>query len=437
MQVNESYDLIVIGNQLGGYCLAAAAAQQGKNVLLIEAKARESAVFGRPSGEFMTDLHWEPVIGLGAGSAMDAFLRNIGVYQEIRDLFPEFTPAVQLVSPKGRFDLRYVGGQLETEAAPEFANSVADFRELQPALYGSATPDAVSAELVNYYALHSGNGVRYSVGGKDALKEILTSRLKWYGGKVKRDAWVEEIIFERGKLAGALLSSFEGFVRSKMVVGNTHADGFLKLIPKKHRPDSLVKEVGALVPRYWRLNFTVKVPENVVPEGMGSHVCYHELDSAFSEGQMLQVFVLPQGAYSGIRAGEKVLLVRALLPLEPKTIRPEFIAVTIRRCLRRLEQFIPFIDSADCTVLPDPANLTGDWLYKNYLSFSSIDAIPRDLLVYGRTSDPTCMGGVTSDWSRFGLRGLALCSRDVAPSLGVLGELETSLKLLGQMSSVH
>lgn len=460
---------MVIGNQLGGYCLAAAAAQQGKNVLLIEAKARESAVFSRPQGDFLTDFQWEPILGLGPGSPADKFLRDLGVYQEIPEIFPEFQPAVQLVSPDGRVDLNYPFSKADAEWEREFPTSAPGLRELgkklvdgagggnlprlveasgldpqwaqigdlQLALYGSALPENVSLDLMRYYVKNAASGVRYSVGGKDALKEILTSRLKWYGGKVKRDAWVEEIIFERGRLSGALLSSFEGFVRSKMIVGNTDARSFLGLLPEKHRPDALVREVEALTPRYWRFTFTVKVPENIVPEGMGNHVCYHELDAAFGEGQMLQVFVLPQGAYSGIRAGHKILLVRTLLPLDPKTVRPEFIAVTIRRCLRQLENFVPFIDSKECVVIPDPANLGTDWVYRNYLGFSSIDAIPRDLLVYGSTSDPTCMSGVAADWSRFGLKGLALCSRDVAPSLGVLGEFETSMRLLDQVVQVH
>lgn len=466
MQVNESYDLIVIGNQLSGYFLATAAAQRGKNVLLIESKSRESVVFERPSGHFLADMFWEPVIGLCGGSAVDQFLRGLGVYQNLDDIFREFKPAVQLVSPESRVDFQYKLGAMNEEWEREFPKEAPGLKELgdrlspgkgiagdfqrlveqvglesqwvqlgdiQPPLYGSASPENVSLELMSYYVKNCANSVRYTVGGKDALKEILTSRLKWYGGKVKRDARVEEIIFERGKLAGALLSSFEGFVRSKMVVGNMHAAGFLGLVPERFRTEALKREVNALRSRYWRLNFTVKVPEQLVPEGMGNHVCYHELDSTLDEGQFLQLFVLPQGAYSGVRAGEKVLLLRALLPLEAKTIRPDFLAVTIRRCLKRLENFIPFLDDKERVVIPNPDALANDWVYRSHFNFSRVEDIPTDLLVYGSTFDPKCMEGVTANWGRFGLKGLALCSRDVAPAHGVLGEIETAMRLLDEL----
>ncbi len=421
MQVNEEYDLIVIGNQLGGYLLATAAAQKGKNVLLIEVKARESAVFGRPSGDFLTDLQWEPILGLEQNSAQDRFLRDLGVYQSIDDLFPRFSPALQFLSLNERLDLE----------------SAANLPMLEPALFGSLSPERPSDKLRSFYSDSFAHGLRYSVGGKDSLKEILTARLKWYGGRVKRDALVEEIIFERGRLTGALLSSFEGFVRSPMIVGNTHAASFLELIPERLRPEALKREVASMEPRFWRFNFSVKLPDHAIPEGMGNHICFQELEGSPEEGQMLQVFVLPNGAYSGIRSGERVLLVRVLLPLTPRCIRPEFLAATVKRCLYRLESFIPFIDVDASVITPDPSGIGRDWLFRNYYQFNSIADIPRDIIVYSRTPDSYGLRGVTSDWSRFGLNGLVLASRDVAPSLGVMGDLETSMQLAGRIATVQ
>ncbi len=465
MRVNDEYDLIVIGNQLAGYFLATAAAQEGMRVLVIEAQPRLSAVFERPSGNFLTDMQWEPFIGLDSGDPEDDFLRQLGLYQEMDELFPRISPSLQMISPAGRVDFTYPIHSMQTEWEREYPRAAgalcqlgariqagagssrsksfgsmveqlgleahwSQIGDVQAPLYGAVSPDNIRVPLVREYMANATKSVRYSVGGRDSLKEILVSRLKWFGGRVKRDAWVEEIVFERGRLAGVLLSSFEGFVRSRMVVGNTSARKFLALLPQEPRPDALERSVKAMSPRYWRFNFTVQIPESAVPEGMGEHVCYHESDADLDEGQFMQVFVLPRGSYSGVSSRRRILLVRTLIPIMEKSVQPDYLSVTIKRALRRLQTFIPFVVEADSTIVPDPKNIKEDKVYQSYFKFDSVNSIPHDLLVYGKTADETCALGVPSDWSRFGVEGLALCSRDVRPALGLMGEIRTAMEVL-------
>lgn len=464
MQVNDEYDLIVIGNQLAGYFLATAAAQEGMRVLVIEAKPRLSAVFERPTGNFLTDMHWEPFIGLETGDPEDGFLQRLGLYQDVDELFPKMNPSLQMISPSGRVDISYPIHSMQNEWEREFPRSSdslcqlgariqagagsgsrsfgsmveqlgleahwSQIGDIQAPLYGAVSPDDIRVGLVREYMSNATKSVRYSIGGRDSMKEILVSRLKWFGGRVKRDAWVEEIVFEKGSLAGVLLSSFEGFVRSRMVVGNTSSRKFLELLPPESRPDALERVVKAMNPRYWRFNFTVQIPEAVVPEGMGNHVCYHESDADLDEGQFLQVFVLPRGSYSGVLPGKRILLVRTLLPIMSKAIQPEYLSVTMKRAMRRLETFIPFISESDMTIVPDPKNIHSDRVFHSYFNFDTVDDIPHDLLVYGSTADETCSLGVQSDWSQFGVGGLALCSRDVRPALGLMGEIRTAMEVL-------
>lgn len=464
MQVNDEYDLIVIGNQLAGYFLATASAQAGLRVLVIEAKPRLSAVFERPSGSFLTDMQWEPIIGLVDGIQEDAFLRDLGMYQDIEELFPLISPSMQMVSPSGRVDFSYPIHSMRNEWEREYPRAAqtlcqlgarlqagggganrsfgsmvehlgleahwSQIGDIQAPLYGAVSPDDIRVPLVREYMKDAAKAVRYAVGGRDAMKEILVSRLKWFGGRVKRDAWVEEIVFENGRLAGVLLSSFEGFVRSRMVVGNTSSRNFLDLVPKEVRPDALERVVNSMSPRYWRFNFTVQIPEWVVPEGMGDHVCYFESDADLDEGQFLQVFVLPRGSYSGVSPGKRILLVRTLLPLLEKAIRPNYLSITIKRAMRRLRTFIPFIDEEEVKVVPDPNAMESDHVFQSYLNFQTVADVPHDLLVYGSTADENCLQGVQSDWGQFGVSGLALCSRDVRPALGLMGEVRTAMEVL-------
>lgn len=467
MQVGESYDVIVIGNQLSGYLLAAAAAERGKRVLVIESQVRESALFEKPSGDFMLDLHWEPLIGLAKGGEEDAFLRRLGVYAELTDVLPELDPPLQFISPRSRVDFSYRAedGLAEwTREFPEEAGRIHDLQtkiiaqaggghrrvldlveqvglspswaglaDLQSPLYGSLVPGESRVGLANFYLTNAAKSVRFLIGGKDAFREILIARLKGYGGKVKRDARVEEIVFEGGRLVGALLSSFEGFVRSPVVIGNMNASSLLGLVPERLRAPSLANEVAALTPRYWRFNFSVRVPESVIPEGMGQHVCYHEPESDLGNGRMLQVFALPRGSYSGIAKGEKILLVRTLLPFEERTLRPEFLGVTMRRCLKVLEQFIPFISGNAMKIVPDPFDTANDPIYRNFYKFNSLGEIPIDLLVYGSSADGIGLNGVGTDWGKHGLGGVRLCARDVSPAQGIIGDIRTAMTVLNEI----
>ena len=463
MRVGDHYDLIIIGNQLSGYFLATAAAQRGHRVLVIEEQAYRSVLFERPSGTFLTDLHWEPWIGLKDGTEEDQFLRDIGLYQNVDELLPQFSPAVQMISDQGRVDFSYPFHRMREEWVREYPKSAEQLHRLgsrlhadhtstgrklaslveqiglephwtqvgdiQAALYGAVSPEHISLGLVKSFLEYAEAGVRYPLGGRDAAKEILRARLKWHGGRVKTDARVEEIILERGKLAGVLLSSFEGFVRCDRLAGNMSGSVFLHLLPEEYRPETLQRRVEAMRARYWRLNFTLKLPESAVPEGMAKHVCYHNLDRELGEGQFLQVFALPRSCYSGIEPGCQVLLVRCLLPTEPRALRPEYISVTIKRCLKQLQSFIPFVDEK-ISVVPNPDNIQADPIFQEHYQFDSFEDIPHDLLVYAETWDSMCRKAIPWNWSRYGLSNISLCSRDVLPALGVLGEIQTARRVL-------
>src|SRR5262245_17432527 len=107
MKVGESYDLIVIGDQLSGLFLAAGAAQQGKKVLVLEESNFPTVLYEAPSGRLLGDFVAEPAVGLCEGTPVDAFLRSLGLYQEIDQLFQKHEPPLQVVSRGLRLDYSY------------------------------------------------------------------------------------------------------------------------------------------------------------------------------------------------------------------------------------------------------------------------------------------------------------------------------------------
>jgi len=457
MQVKDNYDLIVIGDQLSGLFLAAGAAQAGKKVLVLEESSVPEVSYEVPSGRFLGDFSAEPVVGLVEDSPADSFLKSLGLYQNLDDLFPFHEPPLQVVGPGYRFDVpggrdafvaemerEFPGraqalGRLLQGVVPQtgsFAKAVEDvglpvqwelFGWMQTALYGSMASAQVSYPAFKEVSALASRSVRYSSGGRVALKERLLSRISVFGGSLKRATRVDEIVFERGKLAGVLLSSYEGFVRSQQVVGAMGVRTFFELVPFEFRPKVLKEAVAGIKPRFWRMSFTLLVPEALIPEGIGTHV------ALVQENNFLQLQIFSKDSYGGIPAKHKAIVVRTLVPFEPATISEKMMARQLKKITDEIEKTIPFLREAALIVSPNPDALSQDPVFQRYYRFEGLDFIPSSLLAFESGLSNRLDQRDFLDWAKFGLPGLALCSRDVYPLLGTTGEIFAAMEMLAQM----
>lgn len=463
MQVKNQYDLIVVGDQLSGLLLAAGAAQSGKRVLVLEGSPSSTVLYEVPSGKFLGDLVAEPVLGLHEGSKADNFLKNVGLYQSLSDIFPLHENPLQVLHSNYRLDFSYELEALKENAKREWdmpaeiqdkfcrlltGNIVSkkDISQLvseiplgveweplcflQSALFGAASPESFPYHAYKELVKLASHGVRFSLGGRSAIKERLLSRVLIYGGSVKRGTWVEEIVFEKKRLAGVLLSSYEGFVRSPMVIGAMGANTFLSLIPNDLKQKNLVNRFAKIHPKFWRLSFTILVPEDLIPEGMGSHLAYVPENRSLSEDNFLQVQTFAKEVYGGIPIAHKALVVRVLVPHEEESLQPKAISRILKRSMQNLEKIIPFIAGKNLSISPDPNNLEQDSVYQKYFHFKSLEHIPPSLLVYDSSLSVDFDNREYMDWSKYGLDGLAICSRDIRPLLGLTGEVFSAMDLL-------
>jgi hypothetical protein len=458
VQVKNQYDLIVVGDQLSGYFLAAGAAQAGFKVLVVEGSTTPTAVYETPSGDFLTDLSWEPFFGLVEGGIADLFLKSLGLYSFANEIFPLMDPPLQVITPKFRIDFFCEAQKLAQEWKrewPEYgaqlgrladeslkANfkaenrpfsdlvqglglpvSVENLGSMQLALFSALLPKTLYCSAYRLSLLRATAGLRYIVGGKSALKERLIGRLQVYGGSIKRGAWAEEIVFENGNLAGVLLSSFEGFIRSPRVVGAMGAKRFMQLVPQSFRPSAIQKEVKALQPKYWRFSFCLHIAEEMIPEALGQHFASLDLDTPLVEDNFIQVFSFGKNVYSGIPVGKRALLARVLVPFVEMSLDPSYLSGVIKRSVRHLKKILPLLESADFKLYPNPDALREDAVYSKYFSFSKLDLIPASLLVYDEILDKYCERGISMDWGMHGVAGVGYCSRDVNPLYGMYGEV--------------
>lgn len=465
MQVDEHYDIVVVGDQLSGFFFAAGAAQAGFKVLVIEGTTSSTAIYEGSSGNFLTDINWEPVIGISPDSKLSGFLKSLGLYQEIDDLFPAFNPPVQLVSPRARIDYSYEKSTLQKEFEREFPKNAslqklaekmhhpqnekyfADVVEktglgveweqlgnIQAALYGSFLPEHLRTNTCQSLIRRANSSVRYVMGGRSALKERLVGRLQVFGGKLKRNTWVNEIIFEKNKLSGVVLSSFEGFVRCSLVVGAMGANSFLKLVPSENRSTAILAEASAISPRFWRMTFSLRVPASVIPEGLAPHACFHDLNKDLSEENFLQVQTLTNKVYGGLLPDQRILMIRVLMPYDQKSLETHYIKDVIELSIETLKKHIPFLEGNILGVSPDFKNLEQDSVFQKYFKFKELSFIPPPYLVYETMKDMPGDQGIPSNWAMHGIHGLALCSRDVFPLYGLLGEILAATNLIEEIT---
>lgn len=466
MRLDDHYDLIVIGDQLSGLMLAAHAAQNNCRVLIIEGNSRECSIHAKPSGQFLGELHWEPILGLSDGSSLDQFFQQLGLYTELDSLFPRLDPAVQIVSKHcrveidysveemieqwirecpvekdhlGRFTLDWLKGNTGLLQASCFSDLLQKNQLglawqplglMQALLYGAIVFEDAPLVILRKIIDNASNGVRYIRGGRDVLKERLISRLKYFGGQVKRDAWVEEIVFEEGKLSGVLLSTFEGFVRANAVVGSMGASRFAELIPTKNRTESLQHELRRLQPTHWRFSYSLRLPRKLIPEGLARHVCLYEHSIDYSETDIIQMFILDADSAQGIRDDGAVILVRLLMPYTESSLQKSQVQVAMKKSLNEIRKLLPLVDSSQWQMSPDVTDLENDYVFKNYLAFKGLEYIPSDWLVYGGKAK----AGLEGNWRKFGMNGLGVSSRDVQPSLGLLGEALTARQLFEDLA---
>lgn len=466
MQVKGTYDLIVVGDQLSGLFLAAGAAQAGKHVLVLEGNSTPTQLYEVPSGRLMGDMVVEPVIGLQEGSKVDAFLKSLGLYQDLNDLFPRHDPALQVVADRLRLDFEYELGKLREAARREFKLPPAQLEEfcralagqtvskksfseviagiplpvqwenfgwLQTMLFGAMAPTELPYQAYKEVIDLAAKGIRFPIGGRSALKERLLGRILVFGGSVKKSTWVEEIVFEKGHLTGVLLSSYEGFVRSPVVVGAMGAKTFYELVPKEIRPKRLGEAVERIRPRHWRLSFSLLVPEGLIPEGMGTHVAAVDFNGPLECERFLQLNTFGKEVYGGIPAGHKALVVRVLVPYEEASLEPRYVERLMKRALKRLGELMPFLKSEELAVFPDPTKLAQDPVYQKFYKFRSLEFIPPALLAYESTLTAGYDNREFLDWKSHGLEGLLLCSRDIRPLLGFTGEVFTAMDLLAAL----
>ncbi|MBI3542918.1 MAG: hypothetical protein HY075_06565 [Deltaproteobacteria bacterium] len=272
-------------------------------------------------------------------------------------------------------------------------------------------------------------GQGFYVGGLDALKKRLATLVLEAGGSVKRDTSVESLITESGKVVGVLLSSFEGIIRSNIVVIGSRLRRLYLTLPENMRDPSLFRSLGRVVPSSWRFTVSLTVKRSVIPIGATSSMTYvgsHQFP--LEEENYLKIQIIPDGVYSSRPEGAETatLLVTALVPYRASALDYDYLRRLGGRMIRTLAELMPFLEYNIVSLYPDfRAN---DAELREAYPFRGPDWLPENLMQYYVRGHRSVQDFWGPSWTT-PHTNLYFAGRSVWPSLGTYGEALAARKI--------
>jgi hypothetical protein len=121
------------------------------------------------------------------------------------------------------------------------------------------------------------------------------------------------------------------------------------------------------------------------------------------------------------------------VPFEPAAISEKMMARHLKKTMDEIEKTIPFLRESALIVSPNPDALSQDPAFQRYYRFEGLEFIPSSLLAFESGLSHRLDQRDFLDWAKFGLPGLALCSRDVYPLFGTTGEILAAMEMLAQV----
>jgi phytoene desaturase len=89
-------------------------------------------------------------------------------------------------------------------------------------------------------------GIVHPIGGVHKISEAMAQVLEEYGGKIRLNAEVKQILFEGKRARGVVLQNGEELLADEVIMNADFAYGAKHLIPEKHRPSYPDKKINSL-----------------------------------------------------------------------------------------------------------------------------------------------------------------------------------------------
>lgn len=265
-------------------------------------------------------------------------------------------------------------------------------------------------------------GLYFYSDGLDGLKARLAAIVKAAGGGIKKDARVESLIAEGNKISGVLLSSFEGIIRSDIVVLGSRLKRLYATLPVPMQDPALLRSLSRIEPHSWRFTIAVTVKSDVVPIGSTSNMVYvGSYQLPLQEENYLRIQILP-----GANAGSVTLLLTTLVPYKSSAMDYAYLRRLGGRMLQTLAELFPFLEENILKIFPDIR--AGQEALRAVYPFSAPDWVPENLLQYYLRGQRLAQDFWGPSWAT-PHSNLYFAGRAIWPSLGIYGEALTARKI--------
>lgn len=477
---SASYDVVIVGTQLGPLVAGALLAKRGFRVLLL---GQDDVGATYPVGDL--ELPRAPFTFLPAHSpAVRRVLGELALHPLLRRRSVQVDPAFQVVLPEHRFEVPLDDALLEKEVArefPEVRRPIADFlgrlakhdaaldevfarditwppdsfferRELGRAAartpFGKTGdgvellddlprrhPFRLAVELPIRFSdgmdPDHGIGLRRArhfaawrrggavvEGGAAGLRHLLVESLESHSGEVRPAERIDRVLVRRGTATGVRLAASGEVIGATSILVGSPVARLLAWVPDRGPFEELFERTGEPVIRYYRYTLNLILGPDGIPAAMARDVFYlRRARRSLSDENALHLQA------ETLEDGRRLLTVEALLPRRAVEEIPEFLASMRERIVRSLETLLPFLRShLELVDSPhdgrDVQDLTSG---KAIAPPAPWDRGPQTMEpVYGFPV-PTALG-VCALPVRTPVRHLYLVNRQLAPGLGLEGD---------------
>jgi phytoene dehydrogenase-like protein len=288
---------------------------------------------------------------------------------------------------------------------------------LLPSAFASySDPDALTdAQLARLFATSTHSGVVVQ-GGLAALCGLLAEKVRMHGGQLRSPERASQIVVERASVRGVQLLGSGEVIGTGAVVAGIDVDALQRLLSERQAVDAWFGWAGEPQPSLYRYTLNVVVRTQALPAGIERDVFLvrRPTERVWGDNAM-------HVEVSALDREHSLLCCETLMPARTAAERELALDGARERLLAALGELIPFLDP-HLVLLDSPHDGRKPW-GRPLLDVQLAPAERRGLPTLPRVHRYDAAGELCALSVSTPIKGLLLCNAQVAPSLGVEGEL--------------
>jgi phytoene dehydrogenase-like protein len=256
-------------------------------------------------------------------------------------------------------------------------------------------------------------------GGLAALEDLLADKIRAHSGQLRLRERASQIVLRRSGVHGVKLFGSDEEIGAANVIAGVDVALAQRLLSDRSPFEQIFERLGEPQPRYYRYTLNVVTTPEGVPPGMRRDVFYvGDTDKPPCSDNLLHV------ERSQLPDGRALFCVEALLPARSVEERDGSLDDVRERVLDALGQLVPFIGE-HLVLIDSPHDGRKPWTRDPDCECGTelLERRGPTTMALVHAFPVTTALGVCAMPVRTPLRGLLLCNRQVAPGLGLEGEL--------------